>query len=229
MNVMAIGAHPDDIEIFMFGLLKNFQKRGDKVNLVIATDGSLGGTINHKDLKMIRSIETKKALKSINKPHFLEISDGTLGFNNDHFFKIKSKIEEINPDLIITHHKNDYHSDHRNLSKIVCQVISHYTPILFCDTMMGVNFSPLYYVDITSFIKEKRRSILYHKSQKPKRFVNLVNLMNSYRAAQCNAPEGSFAEAYSFKRSFPFSDISKILPKTISLRPFHSNEKVGFL
>ena len=36
--------------------------------------------------------------------------------------------------------------------------------------------------------------------------------MNSYRAAQCNAPKGKYAEAYSFIPSFPFSDIREILP-----------------
>ena len=43
MNILAIGAHPDDIEIFMYGILALFKNRGDIVNTIIATDGSLGG------------------------------------------------------------------------------------------------------------------------------------------------------------------------------------------
>ena len=43
MKILAIGAHPDDIEIFMFGLLTLFKERGDQVCLMIATDGSKGG------------------------------------------------------------------------------------------------------------------------------------------------------------------------------------------
>ena len=44
--------------------------------------------------------------------------------------------------------------------------------------------------------------------------------MNSYRAAQCNAPKGIYAEAYSFKPSFPFSDIRELLPSSIKTKTF---------
>ena len=74
-----------------------------------------------------------------------------------------------------------------------------------------------------------RNAILKHKSQNPKRFVELAILMNSYRAAQCNAPKGVFAEAYFFERSFPFADIRNILPSSIDLRPFHIKNVNGFL
>ena len=95
--------------------------------------------------------------------------------------------------------------------------------------MMGINFNPIYYVDITEFFKEKTNAVLKHKSQNPKRFVNLIKLMNSYRAAQCNAPLGTYAEAYYYENSFPFSDISSILPSSLKIRPFHIREQNGFL
>ena len=53
--------------------------------------------------------------------------------------------------------------------------------------------------------------------------------MNSYRAAQCNAPKGNYAEAYNFKPSFPFSDIRDILPAHLKLKPFHIESQNGFL
>ena len=53
--------------------------------------------------------------------------------------------------------------------------------------------------------------------------------MNSYRAAQCNAPIGQYAEAYKFEKSFPFSDISKLLPNSLEIRPFHIENINGFL
>ena len=42
MKILAIGAHPDDIEIYMFGLLSAFLNRGNKVYPAVATDGCLG-------------------------------------------------------------------------------------------------------------------------------------------------------------------------------------------
>ena len=43
MKVLAIGAHPDDIEIFMYGLLCLLKKNNIEIFMIIATDGSLGG------------------------------------------------------------------------------------------------------------------------------------------------------------------------------------------
>ena len=48
MKVLGIGAHPDDIEIFMYGLLFIYKKEGHQVYTMIATDGAKGGVIKGK-------------------------------------------------------------------------------------------------------------------------------------------------------------------------------------
>ena len=228
MKFMAIGAHPDDIEIFMFGLLSVLKKKGEKIHCIVATDGGKGGT-NLENLANVRKKETTLALKNLSEITFLELPDGELGESLSHVYKLRESIEAYKPNLIITHHPNDYHSDHRSLSKIVKKVAGHYIPIIFCDTMMGINFKPNYYVDITECFENKTQSILKHKSQQPDRFVDLIKMMNSYRAAQCNMPKGSYAEAYYYKNSFPFTDIRIILPSSIKIRPFDIDKKKGFL
>ena len=109
------------------------------------------------------------------------------------------------------------------------EIAGHYIPVLNCDTLLGINFIPNYFIDITNFFDLKKNAILKHKSQKPSRFVELAKLMNRYRAAQCNAPNGCYAEAYSFDASFPFSDIRNILPPSPKLRSFHISDVKGFL
>ena len=229
MKILAIGAHPDDIEIFMFGLLTLFKERGDEVYLMIATDGSLGGANKGELLKNKRKLETIAALNNLSSPVFLNIPDGELGDDPQHKKVIKENILKIMPDLIITHSQNDYHADHRSLSLLVSSSISHYIPIIYCDTLMGINFQPNYYVDITDIFTRKKEAILNHYSQDPQRFVDLFILMNSYRAAQCNSPKGCFAEGYSFTPSFPFSDIREILPPSPKLRSFYIEDQHGFL
>ncbi len=229
MKILAIGAHPDDIEIFMYGFISICKEEGHTVNITIATDGSKGGVDIDKNLAHKRKNEAIEGLKLLGTPSFLNLPDGELGSSSNHYQIIKENIYRIEPDLILTHHKKDYHSDHVNLSKLVKKIVSHYTPVLYCDTMMGINFKPDYYIDISNHFLSKINSIMCHKSQNPKRFSNLITLMNSYRAAQCNAPIGCYAEAYSFESSFPFSDIRNLLPQGLKIRPFHIDNVNGFL
>ena len=229
MKILALGAHPDDIEIFMYGLVSIYKKEGNQVFTMIATDGSKGGALTDELLSKKREKEAIAGLKELSKPTFLNIPDGELGENPEHEKIIKENILKIMPDLIITHSQNDYHSDHRSLSLITSSVVSHYIPVLCCDTLMGVNFNPNFYVDITEHFSLKEEAILKHETQNPQRFVDLSKLMNTYRAAQCNAPKGKYAEAYAFKPSFPFIDIRHILPSPLKIRPFHIENKHGFL
>ena len=85
-------------------------------------------------------------------------------------------------------------------------------PVLYADTLMGVGFTPEFYVDITPYFAAKRQAILAHHSQSPNRFVEAATLQNRFRAAQCNAPDGHYAEAYRAAARFPFADIRAILP-----------------
>ena len=229
MKILAIGAHPDDIEIFMFGFLCCSKQMGHEISIIVATDGSLGGDNNETNIVENRKKETQNGLNKFGIPLFLNIPDGSLGNETIHKNIIKNSIQKVSPDLIVTHYYKDYHSDHVNLSKIVKNVVGHYAPILYCDTMMGINFHPNYYVDITNYMNEKINSISFHKTQKPERFINLAKLMNEYRSAQCNAPKGRYAEAYFFEPSFPYSDIRKILPKSPEILPFHIENINGFL
>ncbi len=229
MKILAIGAHPDDIEIFMYGLVSTYKKEGNEVFTMIATDGSKGGSPKDHLLSKKREKEAIAGLKKISKPIFLNIPDGELGEDPEHRRTIKEHILKIMPDLIITHSQNDYHSDHRSLSFITSSVVSHYIPVIYCDTLMGINFNPNFYFDITEHFLLKKEAILKHETQKPQRFIDLAKLMNSYRAAQCNAAKGKYAEAYSFQPFFPFTDIRHILPLPLKLRPFHIDNQHGFL
>ena len=57
-----------------------------------------------------------------------------IGEQPNHRKIIKENILKIMPDLIITHSQNDYHVDHRSLSLLTSSAVSHYIPILYCDT-----------------------------------------------------------------------------------------------
>ena len=221
LNIMAIGAHPDDIEIFMYGFMAAAKARGDNLNLVVATDGAAGGTHPGPALAAQRADEAKRGLSDLGTPTMLDLPDGGLAHAPQAQDKISVIVQETSPDLIITHGPEDYHHDHRALSAFVNHAAGFRCPILYADTLMGVGFTPDYYVDITPYAKAKTKAIMAHESQYPERFAEAARIMNRYRAAQCNAPDGHYAEAYRLERRFPFTDIRAMLPDAPPYRPFY--------
>lgn len=219
MKILAFGAHPDDIEIFMFGLLCAYKEQKHEIFLAIATDGSKGEEKPSKNLADIRLKETKAALEPLGNPIMLGLKDGELSYTNEAEKIIKNYIKSINPDIIITHYKNDYHPDHRSLSSYIQNAVGFSIPIIFCDTLMGLGFQPNIYFNITNYINIKRKAILLHKSQKPEKYVYMTEIMNKFRASQCNLLFDKFAEAFIFEPKYPFGDIRSLLPTTDLIRP----------
>ena len=229
MKILAIGAHPDDIEIFMYGFIAACKKRGDEIILGVATDGTSGNININKDLKNIRQEEAILGLTKLAKPYFLGLEDGNLFESINASKIIKSFINDNKPDLVITHAPNDYHPDHRSLSDFIINSIGFKCPVIFAETLMGINFDPEIYIDITDFFEEKKHAILCHKSQSPKRFLDAAELMNRFRSAQCNSPSKNYAEVYKVSKTFPFADIRSLLPKSPKLRNFYNKDSDALL
>ncbi|RAL25944.1 PIG-L deacetylase family protein [Thermoflavimicrobium daqui] len=120
IKVMAIGAHPDDIEYFMGGTLLKYKKRECEICYVVATDGSKGGKIEPNKLIKIRKNESKYAASFLDtEPIFLDFPDGELIYDQKSYNIIRGLIHDNRPDIIFTHNPADYHPDHRVLSQLV--------------------------------------------------------------------------------------------------------------
>ena len=190
MNILAIGCHPDDVEIACAGTLAKCVKRGDKVIVCHTSSGDLGHVIIPPDeLKVIRAKEAKKAgsLAGIEVIwggfDDLNIYDG----NKEARDKMVDVIRYANPDVIITHDPDDYMPDHTAVSRLVFDAsftatLPNYTdyphvyssedgeaaklvPIYYMDTLAGVNFNPTEYVDVTDEIDLKLEMLECHESQ----------------------------------------------------------------
>ncbi|RUW47747.1 PIG-L family deacetylase [Mesorhizobium sp. M1A.F.Ca.ET.072.01.1.1] len=220
MKILALGAHPDDIEIFMFGTLAAYAALGAELTFAIATDGAKGGNGDPAALVKARREEATEAATLLGvTPRFLGFPDGALVADAALIDTLKALIGEVQPDLAITHAPNDYHGDHRALSDGVRIAASFEVPVLHADTLGGTGFSPTHYVDISSHWDLKAQAILAHRSQGPEHYLNGARMQNAFRAGQCNGAPGALAEAFRFEPVFPFADIRELLPPAPRIRP----------
>lgn len=229
MKVLAIGCHPDDIEIGCAGTLAKYVKLGHEVTVCHVCNGNLGHVVIQPDeLGPMRIGEAKKAgsLAGI-KVRTLDIGDLVVyDGKREHRDAVVELICEEQPDVIITHYPGDYMPDHTAVSKLVFDAsfaasVAHYpatkghpcevTPIYYMDTLAGVNFMPTEYVDISDFIDLKLEMLECHESQlKWMRdhdhidFAEFVKTCARYRGLQCGTQyaEG-FQKCYAWPKVVP--------------------------
>ena len=232
MNVLAIGCHPDDIEISCCGTLAKCVKRGDKVTVCHIANGNMGHEIIKPDeLRVMRREEAKKA-GSLAGIEVVTIDIGDLKVNGADFSqrdKVAELIIKVQPDFIITHSPTDYMNDHREVSKLVFDASfvasvpqynnggkSAVVPVYYMDNLAGLNFNPTEYVDITDEIDLKIDMLECHESQlKWMRdhdnidFAEFVRTCSRYRGIQCGV---DYAEAFTQEYAWPKVTTKRLLP-----------------
>ena len=232
MNVLAIGCHPDDIEIGCSGTLAKCVKRGDKVTVCHVANGNMGHEIIPPDeLKVMRANEAKRA-GALAGIEVISLDIGDLLPNGCDFTqrdKVMELIRRVQPDFIITHSPTDYMPDHVAVSKLVfgasfAASVPQYgdggkakiTPVFYMDNIAGMNFNPTEYVDITEEIDLKIQMLECHESQlKWMRdhdnidFAEFVKTCSRFRGLQCGV---GYAEAFTQEFVWPKVVAKRLLP-----------------
>lgn len=183
MTVLAILAHPDDMEIYCAGTLLKYHKQGHKVVACHLANGNMGHFVIMPDeLASIREKEAQAAAAIAG----YEVINGGFGdltinsANEKQLEKVIEIIRKVKPDVIITHDPEDYASDHTEVSKLVftgsfSASCPHFkpelgestpiTPIYYTEHAAGVNFVPTEFVDITEEMETKEAMLKCHQSQ----------------------------------------------------------------
>lgn len=178
MNILAIGAHPDDIEIGCGGTLIKYSAKGDNVYLLIMTGGEMGGS------KKIRKTEQLKSAKIMGAKDilFLNYPDTSLPLNKILISDIEIAIKKIKPDMIFVNYTHDTHQDHRTLTKVTISAARYIKNLLFYEVPTTHDFSPSVFVDITGVIKKKIACLEAHASQIIKTNIeglSIIDIANS--------------------------------------------------
>jgi len=218
VRVLAVGAHPDDLEILCGGTLARFVQEGHEVVMCHAARGDRGSFVHSsEEIARIRGAEARRAAEICGAEYAtLGFSDGEINAaDRSQQHAVVDLVRDARPDLILTHSQGDYMGDHNEIAKLVFECSfyatlplyetgkphhSSVTPIYHIETIMGLGFQPTEFVDITATIETKVAMLEAHESQltwlRDHDGVDIVEQMRTtsrFRGQQCGV---AYAEGF---------------------------------
>jgi LmbE family N-acetylglucosaminyl deacetylase len=195
MNILAIGAHPDDIELGCGGLLMKSAKQGHKVFMYALTKGAASGD------PIQRTHELQESAKFIGADNLWidNFQDTKLSVTDELINHIEHIINKAQPDLILTHSNGDIHHDHRAIALSTVEAGRFISNILSYEIPLTKNFSPQVFFDVSDVIDKKVKLIQIFWSQQSKLYMkaNAIRGLAEYRALQSRLNTTiNFVEAY---------------------------------
>lgn len=201
MGILAIGAHPDDIEIGCGGTLHKFAEAGHGIYLMVMTMGDKGGDVSKRKEEQMKSAGILGAAEVF----FQGYEDTNLPMDKGTIDSIERVIHKILPQYIFVNYKEDTHQDHRALAKATISATRNIRNVLFYEVPTTNAFTPNVFVDITSVMEKKVESLEAHSSQIMKTNVEGSSIMDiALSAARFRGVQGrvKFAEGFVSQRLF---------------------------
>ncbi|MGO4299697.1 response regulator [Leifsonia sp. RAF41] len=159
--VLAVGAHPDDVEIGVGGILAAHRDAGNQVVILTMSRGARGGDANDRQHESLASAELLGARLFLEDLQDTQISaaDPTVGI-------IERVVAEIQPDIVYTHSSHDRHQDHRAVHAATdVATRSVRTVCCYQSPSATIDFRPTRFVPIDGFTETKLQLIDCFRSQ----------------------------------------------------------------
>ncbi|HYK20393.1 MAG TPA: PIG-L deacetylase family protein [Pyrinomonadaceae bacterium] len=190
-KVLAVGAHPDDVEIMCSGILFALRELGHEVHVASLTLGDCGSLeLSAEEIRRVRHCEAIKACEVLGATyHHAGFYDLCIFNDDDSNRRVTALLRQVDPWLVITHSPNDYMSDHETTSLLVRNAcfsasIRNYktkagagertltVPYLYYAQPMdgidifGKKVIPQFYMDISVWMEQKLNMLACHESQR---------------------------------------------------------------
>lgn len=231
-SVLAVVAHPDDIEFVMSGTLLRLASLGWQVHYMNIANGCLGSMVTpREETAKIRLAEAMEAAGMIPAQHYPPICDDMqIHYTPENFAKVTAVVRKAKPSIVLTHSPSDYMEDHEAACRLTvsatfakgmpnfvsspsvppCEgevAVYHASPHGNC-TPLQEKIEPHLYVDTTDLLERKKALLACHRSQQ--QWLDTTQKMSSYLETmvemdrQRGALSGRFTHAESFRQRLHF-------------------------
>jgi LmbE family N-acetylglucosaminyl deacetylase/tetratricopeptide (TPR) repeat protein len=196
-SVLAVGAHPDDLELGCGATLAKFKEMGYKVYGMVVTGGEQGNPYTNEKMNRCNEARNGARILGLDQVWVYSFKDTELG---SQMVAIKNVIEEkirsTNAEIIITQSPHDLHQDHRTVFEAT-KIAARGDKTLLCyeDVSTEAHFVANFFIDITEYLEDKIVAIQSHRTQRHKRYMDPENIRG--RAAHRGLQSGvKYAEAF---------------------------------
>ncbi|MGB0886935.1 MAG: bacillithiol biosynthesis deacetylase BshB1 [Vicingaceae bacterium] len=233
LDILAIGVHPDDVELGCSGTLLKHIAQGKKVGILDLTHGELGSR-GSGELRLVEAANSAKIL-GIEVRENLGFADGFFTNDKAHQIEIIKMLRKYQPDVILSNAPKDRHPDHGRASQLVSEAC-FYSGLVRIETELDGSkqelwrpkavynyiqdrfLKPDFVVDVTPFVAKKMESILAFSSQfynpksdlpetpiSSKKFFDFIKARMANFARDINT---EYAEGFTVERTVGIEDIT---------------------
>ena len=239
VDVLAIGVHPDDIELGCGGMIIASVKQGKKVAIVDLTRGELGtrGTAE------IRLQEARKAAECMGVTYRenLEMEDGFFEITKENILKVVQAVRKYQPKIVLCNAPHDRHPDHGRASQLVVRACflaglrriktdidgkaqMHWRPANVYHYIQDNHLEPDFLFDISDVINEKMNAVTAYRTQfntpddtEPQTYISTPDFWDKIKARSLyfGKPIGvGYAEGFLSEKKIGIRHIDALIHQT---------------
>jgi len=191
-RILAIHAHPDDVEFQCAGTLARLKQRGCEIGIATMTPGDCGSAeLSADEIAAVRRKEAQTSAELLGADYLcLEFRDLSITYDNDSRRRVTEALRRTRPDVVITAPPVDYMSDHEMTSRLVrdacfaapvpnyrthewdpAEPLQHIPHLYYVDPIEGVDHfgnrvTPGFIIDVSDTFELKQKMLACHDSQR---------------------------------------------------------------
>ena len=193
MNIVAIGAHPDDVELGVGGSVALHRQQGDTVRFLVLTKGGELSECSQRE----REARAAAEILDVDEIRFMGYEDTNVPYDGKLIKQINDQLTAAEADRVYIHTEEDTHQDHRHAALASVAATRNIDEVLaFESPSTRSSFAPQYYNALPEGVLEQKiESIRAHESQREKKYLEAEAMkgLARFRGRQANT---RYAESF---------------------------------